>query len=36
VPAFLNALLRSGLVLQEFEEPGELDPPLFLAVRATR
>jgi SAM-dependent methyltransferase len=36
LPAFLNALLRSGLVLQEFEEPGELDPPLFLAVRATR
>jgi SAM-dependent methyltransferase len=36
LPAFLNALLRSGLVLQEFEEPGEVDPPLFLALRATR
>ncbi len=34
--AFLNALLQSGLVLQTFEEPGELDPPLFLAVRAER
>ena len=33
--AFLNALLASGFVPVEFEEPGELDPPLFLAVRAT-
>ena len=33
--AFLNALLASGLVPVEFEEPGELDPPLFLAVRAS-
>jgi ubiquinone/menaquinone biosynthesis C-methylase UbiE len=33
--AFLNALLSSGFVPVEFEEPGELDPPLFLAVRAT-
>ena len=33
--AFLNALLASGFVPAEFEEPGELDPPLFLAVRAT-
>lgn len=33
--AFLNALLDSGFVLKEFEEPGDLDPPLFLAVRGT-
>lgn len=33
--SFLNALLGSGLTLREFQEPGELDPPLFLAVRAT-
>jgi SAM-dependent methyltransferase len=32
--AFLNVLLDSGLHAQEFEEPGDLDPPLFLAVRA--
>jgi len=34
--AFLNVLLASGLVPVEFEEPGELDPPLFLAGRASR
>jgi ubiquinone/menaquinone biosynthesis C-methylase UbiE len=33
--AFLNAFLDSGFALKEFEEPGDLDPPLFLAVRAT-
>jgi ubiquinone/menaquinone biosynthesis C-methylase UbiE len=32
---FLNVLLGTGLVLGEFEEPGDLDPPLFLALRAT-
>ncbi len=32
--AFLNTLLDTGLTLDHFEEPGELDPPLFLAVRA--
>jgi len=31
---FLNALVASGLVFETFEEPGDLDPPLFLAVRA--
>jgi len=31
---FLNALLASGLGLDEFEESGDLDPPIFLAVRA--
>jgi SAM-dependent methyltransferase len=33
--AFVNAFIDSGLVLAEVAEPGELDPPLFLAVRAT-
>ena len=33
--AFLNVFLNSGFVIKEFEEPGDLDPPLFLAVRAT-
>jgi SAM-dependent methyltransferase len=32
---FLNAFLAAGLVLEAFEEPGDLDPPLFFAVRAT-
>jgi ubiquinone/menaquinone biosynthesis C-methylase UbiE len=32
---FLNALIDSGFKLEEFREPGDLDPPLFLAVRAT-
>jgi len=33
--AFLNALIDSRLVVAEVLEPGELDPPLFLAFRAT-
>ena len=32
---FLNTFLAAGFTLAEFDEPGELDPPLFLAVRAT-
>ena len=32
---FLNTLLDAGFTLDGFDEPGTLDPPLFLAVRAT-
>jgi len=31
----LNTLLDAGFTLDGFDEPGTLDPPLFLAVRAT-
>jgi hypothetical protein len=33
---FLNALLRSGLTLERFEEPGDDDYPYFLALRTTK
>jgi|SRR5215216_1543909 SAM-dependent methyltransferase len=33
---YLNALLRTGLVLERFEEPGEIAIPHALAVRARR
>ncbi len=33
---FLNAFVSAGLSPQAFEEPGDIDPPLFFAVRAGR
>jgi ubiquinone/menaquinone biosynthesis C-methylase UbiE len=33
---FLNAMLRSGLALVEFAEPGGDDYPYFLSLRATK
>jgi ubiquinone/menaquinone biosynthesis C-methylase UbiE len=33
---FLNAIIRSGFTIEQVEEPGDADPPLFLAVKATR
>ena len=30
----LNTVIASGFVLEAFEEPGDEDPPLFLALRA--
>jgi SAM-dependent methyltransferase len=32
----LNAIVRSGLAIERVEEPGDADPPLFLAIRATK
>jgi SAM-dependent methyltransferase len=32
----LNAIVRSGLTITQVEEPGEEDPPFFLAIRATK
>lgn len=32
----LNAIVDSGLAIAQVEEPGEADPPLFLAVRAEK
>lgn len=32
----VSAVVDSGLVLAAFEEPGERDPPLFLALRAEK
>ena len=32
----LNAIVSSGLAISHVEEPGDDDPPLFLAVRATK
>jgi hypothetical protein len=32
----LNAIVRAGFTIARVEEPGETDPPLFLAVQATR
>jgi SAM-dependent methyltransferase len=32
----LSAVLDAGLTLTTFEEPGERDPPLFLALRAEK
>ncbi len=32
----LNAIVRSGLTITQVEEPGEADPPFFLAIRATK
>lgn len=34
--ALLNAIVESGLTISQVQEPGEDDPPLFLAVRATK
>jgi ubiquinone/menaquinone biosynthesis C-methylase UbiE len=33
---FLNAIIRSGFTIMQIEEPGEDDPPIFLALRATK
>jgi ubiquinone/menaquinone biosynthesis C-methylase UbiE len=30
----LNAIVRSGFTIAQVEEPGDADPPLFLAIRA--
>ena len=32
----LNAIVRSGLTIAQVEEPGQEDPPFFLAMRATK
>jgi ubiquinone/menaquinone biosynthesis C-methylase UbiE len=32
----LNAITRSGLTISQVEEPGDADPPFFLAVKATK
>ena len=32
----LNAIIRSGLTIAQLEEPGEADPPFFLAIRAMK
>jgi len=32
----LNAALDSGFALTKVDEPGDRDPPLFLAFRATK
>jgi len=32
----LNAVVRSGFTIECVEEPGDADPPLFLAVKSTR
>jgi SAM-dependent methyltransferase len=32
----LNAVIRSGFAIAHVEEPGDLDPPIFLALRATK
>jgi hypothetical protein len=34
--ALANRLIASGLTIAELEEPGDTDPPLFLAFRATK
>jgi hypothetical protein len=33
---FLNAIVRSGFTIQQVEEPGDADPPIFLAVKAEK
>jgi SAM-dependent methyltransferase len=32
----LNAIIRSGFTITQVEEPGDDDPPFFLAIRATK
>jgi len=32
----LNAIIRSGFTITQAEEPGEADPPLFLAIRTAK
>jgi len=32
----LNAIVRSGFTIAQVEEPGDEDPPFFLAIRATK
>jgi SAM-dependent methyltransferase len=32
----LNAIVRSGLTITQVEEPGEADPPFFLALKTTK
>jgi hypothetical protein len=32
----VNAIVRSGFAVERLEEPGETDPPLFLAFRTTK
>jgi SAM-dependent methyltransferase len=32
----LNAIVRSGFTIEQVDEPGDADPPLFLAVKSTR
>jgi SAM-dependent methyltransferase len=33
---FLNAIIRSGFTIEQVDEPGDADPPIFLAVKATK
>ena len=33
---FLNAVIRSGFHIAQVEEPGDADPPIFLALRTLR
>ena len=32
----LNAIIRSGFTIAQLDEPGEADPPFFLAIRAMK
>lgn len=33
---FLNAIIRSGFTITQVEEAGDVDPPIFLAVKSTK
>jgi hypothetical protein len=33
---FLNAIIRSGFTIERVEEPGDADPPIFLALKAAK
>jgi ubiquinone/menaquinone biosynthesis C-methylase UbiE len=33
---FFNAIIRGGFTIEQVEEPGDADPPIFLALKAIR